>query len=80
VADALHELSLGHDVRGFVGYTGWSEGQLEKEIKQRSWILTTARKTILTTPSPKVLWTSILEEMVPVYQVIAHIPEKVELN
>lgn len=80
VADALNELSLGHDVRGFVGYTGWSEGQLEKEIKQRSWILTTARKTILTTPSPKVLWTSILEEMGPVYQVIAHIPEKVELN
>ena len=27
VQDALHEISMGHDVRGFGGYSGWSSGQ-----------------------------------------------------
>ncbi len=80
VSDALHELSLGHEVRGFVGYTGWSEGQLENEVKQRSWIITPARKTILTTEPPTAMWTSVMEEMGPLYQLMAHTPEKVELN
>lgn len=80
VSDALHELSLGHEVRGFVGYTGWSEGQLENEIKQRSWIITPARKTILTTEPPVAMWTNVMQEMGPLYQLMAHTPEKVELN
>jgi putative transcriptional regulator len=80
IADALEELSLGHDVRGFIGYSGWSEGQLEKEVEARSWIITPAKKTILTTSPPTALWTKVLEEMGPVYQIIAHVPEDVELN
>ncbi len=80
VSDALHEISLGHDVRGFVGYTGWSEGQLEKEVQHRSWIITAARKTILTSEPPTAMWTSVMEEMGPLYQLMAHIPNKVQLN
>jgi putative transcriptional regulator len=80
VSDAIDELSLGHEVRGFVGYSGWSEGQLEKEVEARSWIITPAPKTILTTNSPAALWSAVLEEMGPVYQIIAHVPEDVELN
>ncbi|MES2598878.1 MAG: YqgE/AlgH family protein [Verrucomicrobiota bacterium] len=80
VNDALHELSMGHEVRGFVGYSGWSKGQIEKEIKHRSWIVTPSRKTILTTQPVTKMWTAVLEEMGAVYQLMAHIPEKVELN
>jgi putative transcriptional regulator len=80
VSDALDELSLGHEVRGFVGYSGWSEGQLEKEVEARSWIISPAKKTILTTSPPAALWSAVLEEMGPVYQIIAHVPEDVELN
>jgi len=80
VTDAQHELSLGHDVRGFVGYSGWSEGQLEEEVKHRSWIITPAQKTILTAEPQAALWSSVLEQMGPVYQLLAHAPLKVELN
>lgn len=80
VSDALHELGLGHDVRGFVGYSGWSKGQIEQEIKHRSWIVTPSRKTILTAQPVSKMWTAVLEEMGPVYQLMAHTPEKVELN
>lgn len=80
VADAIHELNMGHDVRGFVGYSGWSGGQLEGEIKRRSWITTQARKSILTVSEPERLWSAVLTEMGPLYQLMANTPEKVELN
>ncbi|MCX6837493.1 MAG: YqgE/AlgH family protein [Verrucomicrobia bacterium] len=80
VADALHALSLGHDVRGFVGYSGWSGGQLENELELRSWITTRAQSTVLTVDTPAQMWSAILEELGPVYKVMAKIPEDVGLN
>ncbi|MDZ4289647.1 MAG: YqgE/AlgH family protein [Prosthecobacter sp.] len=80
VADALLELSMGHEVRGFVGYTGWSEGQLEGELRKRSWITTPARKAILAAEKSPKLWASILEDMGPLYTLMAHTPENVQLN
>jgi putative transcriptional regulator len=77
---AIKELKKGRIVRGFVGYSGWSKGQIESEIKHRSWIVTPSRKTILTTQPVTQMWTAVLEEMGPVYQLMAHTPEKVELN
>lgn len=80
VADALHEISMGHEVRGFVGYAGWSGGQLEGELKKRSWITAPARKVILTEEKPTHLWTAILEDMGPLYTLMAHVPDNVSLN
>lgn len=80
VPDALHELSLGREVRGFVGYAGWSEGQLEGELKRRSWITTAARRAILGQKEPEAMWSSVLEEMGPLYALIARTPENIQLN
>jgi putative transcriptional regulator len=80
VADALHALSLGHDVRGFVGYSGWSGGQLESELEVRSWITADARPRVLTVEKPTQMWSAILKDMGPVYQVMAGVPEDVGLN
>ena len=80
VADALHALSLGHDVRGFVGYSGWSGGQLENELELRSWITTRAQALVLTVETPAQMWSAILEELGPVYKVMAKMPEDVGLN
>jgi putative transcriptional regulator len=80
VDDALHEMSLGREVRGFVGYSGWGEGQLEKELERRSWIATVPGKQILNTRQPDSLWREILEGMGPLFGLISRMPEKVELN
>lgn len=80
VADALHALSMGHDVRGFVGYSGWSGGQLENELEHRSWITTKAKPLVLTVEQPTQMWSAILEELGPVYRVMAKMPEDVGLN
>ncbi len=80
VADALHALSAGHEVRGFVGYSGWSGGQLENEIEHRSWIPTQAQSLVLSVKKPAQMWGAILQKMGPVYKVMAGMPENVGLN
>ena len=80
VQDALHELRMGHDVRGFVGYSGWSGGQIETELKRNSWIVTPPKRLVLTSPEPSHLWSAILTEMGPVYQLMSRMPDNVSLN
>ncbi|MBX7210647.1 MAG: YqgE/AlgH family protein [Verrucomicrobiaceae bacterium] len=80
VQDALHELSMGHEVRGFVGYSGWARGQIETELKRNSWIVTPPRRTVVTSREPAQLWGAILTEMGPVYHLMSRMPEDVGLN
>ena len=80
VQDALHELSMGHEVRGFVGYSGWSSGQIEIELKRNSWIVSPPNRVVLTSHQPAQLWTAVLTEMGPVYQVMSRMPDDVSLN
>lgn len=80
VADAVHELSLGHEVRGFVGYSGWSSGQIEGEIQRKSWIIAPPKRVVLTVDQPTELWGAVLDEMGPIYHLMAATPERVDLN
>ncbi len=80
VEDAMHELSLGRDVRGFVGYSGWTGGQLESELEKNSWIITPPKRVVLTSEEPTGLWSEILSGMGPRFQLIARMPEDVGLN
>ncbi len=80
VPDALEALGKGLDVRGFVGYSGWTGGQLEEELERRSWITSQACSTVLTTEKPTLMWSEILEEMGPVYRLMSRMPERVDLN
>lgn len=80
VDDALHEFGLGREVRGFVGYSGWSSGQIESEIERRSWIITPPSRVVLAAPTAENLWGEVLCGMGPVFGLMAHTPERVELN
>ena len=78
--DAQFEVELGNDVRGFVGYAGWSSGQLERELKGRSWIVAAPEKIIIDAPEPALLWSNLLMEMGPRFQLLAGTPENPEFN
>jgi putative transcriptional regulator len=67
-------------VRGFVGYSGWTGGQLENEIQRRSWITAKARPLVLTLATPEDLWGAILHDMGPTFGLMAGVPEKVRWN
>ncbi|MGB0368752.1 MAG: YqgE/AlgH family protein, partial [Flavobacteriales bacterium] len=51
------------DIRLFVGYSGWAEGQLDSEMKSKSWIVAKADKNLLFSEKSENLWASILEKM-----------------
>ena len=80
VSDALLELTKGNEVRAFVGYSGWTEGQLEGETKRRSWIMTPPRSVVLRVEKPRQLWRALLEDMGPVFRLIAQMPEDISMN
>lgn len=78
--DALRELEKGRIVRGFVGYSGWSEGQLEDELEHKSWIACRPLSKVVTTLEPSDLWEDILTDLGPYYRLLAQMPSDPSMN
>lgn len=68
-------------IRFFIGYSGWSEGQLEAEIEENTWIVNESNDLDnIFYFSPGELWRSILKNMGGEYQVLANYPKDPRLN
>ena len=68
------------DIRFFIGYSGWGEGQLDEELKQDSWIISSTNSEFLFTTPPGNFWREILRTMGGEYRSIAHYPIDPRLN
>lgn len=60
--------------RVYVGYAGWGPGQLEAEMKQRSWIIEPARAEDVFNTFPELLWSRVLQRKGPEYQRLSRMP------
>ncbi|MCO5232908.1 MAG: YqgE/AlgH family protein [Chitinophagales bacterium] len=69
---------LPHNIKFFIGYSGWGIGQLEEEIKEGSWIVSKGYTNIL--KSSEYLWKDVLEKMGGKYKLIANYPEDPTFN
>lgn len=69
------------DYRFFIGYSGWSPGQLEEELKAKSWIVfeNTTEDLLFETP-PEKLWQEVLKQMGGKFKVISNYPTDPRLN
>jgi putative transcriptional regulator len=77
----LNEFQLKpEEIRFFIGYSGWSEGQLEEEMNQKTWITTDSSASFLFGTSSKSFWREILKRMGGEYRSIAHYPIDPSLN
>lgn len=67
--------------RFFIGYSGWSEGQLEEELSSNTWIVcdSTYAENIFRS-SPDDLWRVLLKNMGGDFQVLANYPIDPRLN
>lgn len=69
------------DIRFFVGYSGWSAGQLLNELQEKSWI-------VFQNPSPELifdtdaedLWQAVLRKMGGKFKLISNYPTDPRLN
>lgn len=69
-----------HEVRFFVGYSGWSENQLDGELKDNAWFISEAPANILMNTSTEKLWAKTLKDMGSEYSFLANLPEDPSLN
>lgn len=68
-------------IRFFVGYSGWSEEQLQQEIDQNTWIVARGvHPSYIFNTAPEKLWKNILEKMGGRFKVYANYPSDPKLN
>ena len=70
----------GAQLRAFVGYTGWSGGQLEDEIEQGSWVVAEPVSTSFRVDAAPKLWAETLARLGPRYKLMAAQPDNPSLN
>jgi len=67
-------------VRAFLGYSGWSGGQLEKELKHNTWVVADIPVDLLESTQDNSLWSSILGREGDEWRLLAGEPEDPGLN
>lgn len=67
------------ELRGFLGYSGWSGGQLEDEIGQGAWIISPLTSE-LETIGGGALWRTIVSRQSPEMRLLAQEPDDPSLN
>jgi len=82
--DSLVELVEGisptRQVRVFAGYSGWSPGQLESEMRRKAWLTHPASVELVFHPETALLWSRILSRKGWQERLLAQGPEDVSWN
>lgn len=68
------------NIRFFVGYSGWTEGQLEMEMNDTSWVIAPMESSYAFRTDPGELWQKTLIKKGDVYTVIAQMPDAATMN
>lgn len=68
------------NIRFLAGYAGWEPGQLEKEMKEKSWIISTSNPGELLNTKPESLWKHLLGKMGNDFAQMANYPIDPTLN
>ncbi len=69
------------DFKFFLGYSGWSPGQLEEELKQKSWIVVNnATAEQVFDIQPDVLWKRVLNNLGGKFKIISNFPVDPRMN
>lgn len=74
------ELVQPSNIRFFVGYSGWSQGQLHEELEHGSWLLTDTDANYVFRTKPRQLWSQAMYNKGDKYEIIAHMPDALQWN
>jgi putative transcriptional regulator len=70
----------GVTMRAFLGYSGWSKGQLENEMKHDTWLPSPVEGDWLIKHDGVPLWRALISHLNPELKVLADAPEDPTLN
>lgn len=67
-------------IKFFLGYSGWSAGQLDEEMKEGSWLVAHANKKLIFDTHHEDIWRQSLMELGGKYKSLVHYPTDPQLN
>jgi putative transcriptional regulator len=67
-------------IRFFIGYSGWSTGQLETEMKEKTWLTTEATRQLIFHQKAEEIWKDSLKHMGGDYEMMINFPIDPQLN
>jgi putative transcriptional regulator len=67
-------------IRAFAGYAGWSGGQLETELNERSWVVCRPHTAMLEEPVPPAIWEAFIGEDQRWRKLLPLLPKNTGLN
>jgi putative transcriptional regulator len=77
------ELKRSHDqieLRAFLGYSGWTGGQLEGELRQNAWVLAPVDGDMINAEEGVGMWRTIIGRVSPELRLLAEAPDDPQLN
>lgn len=78
----INNKQLNHnEIKFFMGYSGWGEGQLKQELEQNSWLVTNKfHSEVIFVEDKENLWREVVIGLGPKYAHIANFPENPQWN
>jgi putative transcriptional regulator len=67
-------------VRAFIGYAGWSKGQLEGELAQHAWLVRPPDEDLFSAARSASMWREMLSAFGPMLRLVAEAPEDPSRN
>ncbi|MFM2138479.1 MAG: hypothetical protein RJA57_786 [Bacteroidota bacterium] len=67
-------------IRFFIGYSGWSEGQLAGELDEKTWITVPAERDLIFHPAHDEIWKEALRSLGGEYEMMVNYPIDPQLN
>ncbi len=67
-------------IRAFVGYAGWTAGQLENELRQNAWVLQKPNREAFKPERLPRLWFEIMRGLGPWFKMLSAAPDDPSLN
>jgi putative transcriptional regulator len=67
-------------VRFFIGYSGWGDGQLNNELKEKSWLTVQATQPLVFHDDPNEIWKDSLTHLGGGYEMMINFPIDPQLN
>jgi putative transcriptional regulator len=67
-------------IRFFIGYSGWSTGQLDTEMKEKTWLTVNATRKLIFHQNAEEIWKDALKHMGGDYEMMINFPIDPQLN
>lgn len=81
LVQCLHDnLIEDHQLRFYLGYSGWSAGQLKEETDEKSWLITEGNRRLVFHQDYNKIWQDALFQMGGQYEQLVHYPIDPQLN